>query len=606
MAISNLVSPGQASERPSVSAFFGQSYTGGATQKVSSTMMSDSFVDSTMNMLKGLNTEIARIQTTAKKTLSGFDKVINSIRDLNRNITMRFRTLNNELTASRVDFLRGVLNAPETPPPSDLGGTPVLIMKDDKPVDKPNTPAPDTGGGVMDTLMALLGGAQAFTALKDIIKFLSPAVMTGITSALTFLGPVLVPAALALGFLGMMRATIGEENRKLLDMLGVKEGMSQDEIGRRKREYFKGREQAPQKEGAQRTILSQEIMDGKHDKAIGITPNMEKGSADRIRSKIAEDVTFGKIPDSLQDKMPALPGKTLSGGEEPGYGGSAGKVLQDSLDSLKPQTQGPPAPPQTKAQKSQANRDKARQQQQGTPAPAAPPADTGGQSEGAPTKKPDASGGPSPEQLKAALKETGDSKIINTNKFKPGRAGAMSDDDISKFEGFKTSEQKSMSNQMIPDARNPGSNIDRGSADEFEIMSKLERGERVDPDKPPPTMTKRELASRIEQFGMPALAAGAYTPEEFKKITKQAGQYQWQSNAQEKAGEWIKNQSAEAMAKKSFKPLVPPVVMNNSSTSNSSSSEGGEGNNVAGQNFPLSAINPQIQPFLQKQNVQYQ
>ena len=107
MAISNLVSPGQSSERPSVSAFFGQSYTSGATQKVSSTMMSDSFVDSTMNMLKGLTTEIARIQATAKKTLAGFDKFINSIRELNRSITMRFRTLNNELTASRVDFLRG-------------------------------------------------------------------------------------------------------------------------------------------------------------------------------------------------------------------------------------------------------------------------------------------------------------------------------------------------------------------------------------------------------------------------------------------------------------------------------------------------------------------
>ena len=119
-------------------------------------------------------------------------------------------------------------------------------------------------------------------------------------------------------------------------------------------------------------------------------------------------------------------------------------------------------------------------------------------------------------------------------------------------------------------------------------------------------MTKRELASRIEQFGMPALAAGAYTPEEFKKITKQAGQYQWQSNAQEKAGEWIKNQSAEAHAKRTLKPLVPPVVMNNTSSTNNSSSSGGEGNNVSGQNFPLSAINPHIQEFLQKQNVQYQ
>ena len=49
-----------------------------------------------------------------------------------------------------------------------------------------------------------------------------------------------------------------------------------------------------------------------------------------------------------------------------------------------------------------------------------------------------------------------------------------------------------------------------------------------------------------------------------------------------------------------------PIVMNNSSTTNSSSSSGGEGNNVSGQNFPLTAINPHIQEFLAKQNVQYQ
>jgi len=601
MAISNLVSPGQASERPSVSAFFGQSYTGGATQKVSSTMMSDSFIDSTMNMLKGLNTEIARIQTTAKKTLSGFDKVINSIRDLNRNITMRFRTLNNELTASRVDFLRGVLNAPETPP-ADLGGTPVLIMKDDKPVAAP-TPEKKDESNLMDAiqngLLALLGGKEILSSITSLARIVGPALLTVLGN------PIVLTALAAIIAAGSIYAFIGKENEKLLKELGIKEGMSQDEIGRRKREYFKGREQAPQKEGAQKTILMEEVMDGKHDKDIGVTANMDKGVADKIRSDVARQIYFDNPPEALKDKKPVLPGKTLSGGEEPGYGGAAGQVLQESLDSLKPQVQGPPAPPQTKAQKSQANRDKARQQQQGTPA-AAPPADTGGQSEGTPTKKPDASGGPSPEQLKAALKETGDSKIINTNKFKPGRAGTMSDDDISKFEGFKTSEQKSMASQMIPDARMPGSNIDRGSADEFEIRARLERGERVDPDKPPPTMTKRELANRIRDYGMPALASGAYTPEEFKKISKQSDQPQWQSTAQDKAGEWIKNQSAEAMAKKSFKPLVPPVVMNNSSTSNSSSSEGGEGNNVAGQNFPLSAINPQIQPFLQKQNVQYQ
>lgn len=585
MAISNLITPGQATERPSVSAFFGQSYTAGASQKVSSTMMSDSFVDSTVNMLKGLNAEISRIQDTAKKTLVGFDKVINSIRDLNRNITMRFRTLNNELTASRVDFLRGVLNAPEAPMP-DLGGAPILVMKNDQPV-APPTPEKKEESNLMDSiqngLLALLGGKEILSSITSIARIVGPALLA------TLSNPIVAAALGAIIAAGSIYAFIGKENEKLLKELGIKEGMSQDEIGRRKREYFKGREQAPRKEGAQKTILMEEVMDGKHDKAIGITPNMDKGVANKIRSDVAEQVYFDNPPESLKDKTPALPGKTLAGGEEPGYGGAAGKVLQESLDSLKPQVQGPPAPPQTKAQKSQANREKARQQQQGTP-----------------TKAPEPSAGASEGEVKAEQKkETGDI-IMGTNQFKQRRAKTMDGDKLAEFEGYKTSEQKSLADQMIPDARSPGSNIDRGSADEFEIRARLERGERVDPDKPPPTMTKRELANRIKDYGMPALASGAYTSEEFQKITKQAGQYQWQSNAQEKAGEWIKNQSAEAMARKSFRPLVPPVVMNNSSTTNNSSSSGGEGNNVAGQNFPLSAINPHIQEFLAKQNVQYQ
>jgi hypothetical protein len=182
----------------------------------------------------------------------------------------------------------------------------------------------------------------------------------------------------------------------------------------------------------------------------------------------------------------------------------------------------------------------------------------------------------------------------------------MTEDELNKFEGFKTSDQRYMANQMIPDVRNPTSNIDRGSADEFEIMDKLARGERVDPNKPPGTMTKRELASRIKDYGIPALASGAYSPEEFKKITKQAGQYQWQSNAQEKAGEWIKSQSEEAMARKSFRPLIPPVVMNNSSSTNNGSVAGSEADNMSGQNFPMNANNPNLQKIIAQQNVHYQ
>ena len=583
MAISNLVSPGQASERPSVSAFFGQSYTAGATQKVSSTMMSDSFVDSTMNMLKGLNTEIARIQTTAKKTLAGFDKVINSIRDLNRNITMRFRTLNNELTASRVDFLRGVLNAPEAPT-ADLGGTPVLIMKDDKPVDKPNTPAPtgpmDIAGMLFDALgtlgltRSILSGIASFFTTGA----LGPALLTGVGIATAFGAILFGTAALA----DYIEDKLGLK-KKFADLEKTVEYQEQRLAGQKAAEKAAGGPGGPQGR-ADRTEQRANII-----KKFGLKMGDLSQDPNNINIMVHKDgrkfdLTTGEVVPGTASSTPNYsPRATTPSAPDATSTTSRRKANLPQINQT-PEPTGAPTPAANKSNFTP----KPNAERNFTPRPTTT---TGGASEG---------------EVKAEQKkETGDI-IMGTNQFKPRRAKTMNDDQVNEFEGFKNSSQKSLANQMIPDARNPGSNIDRGSADEFEIMSKLERGERVDPDKPPPTMTKRELASRIEQFGMPALAAGAYTPEEFKKITKQAGQYQWQSNAQEKAGEWIKNQSAEAMAKKSFKPLVPPVVMNNTSSTNNSSSSGGEGNNVAGQNLPLSATNPHIQEFLAKQNVQYQ
>lgn len=588
MAISNLITPGQATERPSVSAFFGQSYTASATQKVSSTMMSDSFVDSTVNMLKGLNAEISRIQDTAKKTLVGFDKVINSIRDLNRNITMRFRTLNNELTASRVDFLRGVLNAPEAPMP-DLGGAPILVMKNDQPVDKPNTPAPT---GPMDI------AGMLFDALNTI--GLSRNILSGI--AAFFTGSALGTALLTGTGIAAAFGALLFGSAALADYIEEKFGI---------RKKFAELE---------KTVEYQEtrLAGLKAAEKIAGGPGGPQGTADRNKQREYIIDKFGlKMPDLSQDPndiniMVHKDGRKFdlrTGEVVPGTASSS------STPNYSPRATTPSAPSAPDATSTTSRRKANLPQIQQAPETTGAPTPAPNKSNFTPrpnaernfTPRPATNtAGASEGEVKAEQKkETGDI-IMGTNQFKQRRAKTMDGDKLAEFEGSKTSGQKSLADQMIPDARSPGSNIDRGSADEFEIRARLERGERVDPDKPPPTMTKRELANRIKDYGMPALASGAYTPEEFQKITKQAGQYQWQSNAQEKAGEWIKNQSAEAHARRTLKPLVPPVVMNNSSTTNNGSVDGGEANNVAGQNFPLSAINPHIQEFLQKQNVQYQ
>jgi hypothetical protein len=515
MAISNLVSPGQASERPSVSAFFGQSYTAGATQKVSSTMMSDSFVDSTMNMLKGLTTEIARIQATAKKTLAGFDKVINSIRELNRSITMRFRTLNNELTASRVDFLRGVLNAPEMPAP-DLGGAPILVMKNDQPAATP-TPAPNAAPSLLDMLMSAAGEAvlgqaivKMFTSGGTIVKTLISALVPLIFNPGTLGAAGFIALAY---FAGKARA----ENPE-----GFIEFMNKMKTGGEKSKVITGPEEETKKFGPLKEsgiITGPEILKRNNltQQDVVSTKFNEATKSNIMTVKDGRWIDLSSKSDKLQ------PPETHPDYVEPGYTTPSGNLLKE---------------PQTPAQKSQANRTKAADpvatptaepRPATAPAPATPPAasakpptDSGGANEG------EDKGAPTRGSLKGAL-----------NKFLPikDQGGDIDPDN----KGMQQDVVAEKPTKLSMSAENPKNNL--LSVDSVERM----------------------MDTKVIQMA-----------------------------------ETVRMQSTNRTG------TNQPIVMNNSSTTNSSSSSGGEGNNVSGQNFPLTAINPHIQEFLQKQNMQYQ
>ena len=516
MAISNLVSPGQASERPSVSAFFGQSYTVGATQKVSSTMMSDSFVDSTMNMLKGLTTEIARIQATAKKTLAGFDKVINSIRELNRSITMRFRTLNNELTASRVDFLRGVLNAPEMPAP-DLGGAPILVMKNDQPSTEPPKKDPEKAPSLLDMLMSAAGEAvlgqaivKMFTSGGTIVKTLISALVPLIFNPGTLGAAGFIALAY---FAGKARA----ENPE-----GFIEFMNKMKTGGEKSKVITGPEEETKKFGPLKEsgiITGPEILKRNNltQQDVVSTKFNEATKSNIMTVKDGRWIDLSSKSDKLQ------PPETHPDYVEPGYTTPSGNLLKE---------------PQTPAQKSQANRTKAADPAApapatppaAAPAPATPPAasakpptDSGGANEG------EAKGAPTRGSLKGAL-----------NKSLPIKdQGGDADPDNQGMQPDIVAEKPT---KLSMSAENPKNNL--LSVDSVERM----------------------MDTKVIQMA-----------------------------------ETVRMQSTNRTG-----AINQPIVMNNSSTTNSSSSSGGEGNNVSGQNFPLSAINPHIQEFLQKQNMQYQ
>jgi len=498
MAISNLITPGQATERPSVSAFFGQSYTASASQKVSSTMMSDSFVDSTMNMLKVLNAEISRIQDTAKKTLAGFDKVINSIRELNRSITMRFRTLNNELTASRVDFLRGVLNAPETPMP-DLGGAPILVMKNDQPAATP-TPSPNAAPSLLEMLTSAVGEAVLGQALTKMLTG-GGAIAKTLISAI--FNPLVLGAAgfVALAyFAGKARA---ENPEGWLDFqLKMRSGAERAKVI-----------QGPQAEVEQFGPVKESGVI-----APGEVLKRNKLTKDDVASSKGNIVTLkdGRWFDTTSKSDKLQPAITHPDYVEPGYTTPSGNLLKE---------------PQTPVQKSQANRAKAA----GTPLPVAAPA---------PATPPAASAKPPTDSGGANEGETG------------------------------TPTRKTLKGAL-----------------EKSLPVKKDQGGDIDPD-------QKEMQPDIVAEKPTKLSMSAENPKN-SLLSVDSVERMMDTRVIQMA-ETIRMQNINKTG------INQPIVMNNTSSTNNSSSSGGEGNNIAGQNFPLSAINPHIQEFLAKQNVQYQ
>ena len=160
MAISNLVTPGRKMDLPSVSMFFGGRSAGAANdnlQKVSSTLMSDSMVSAITGALKTFTSEITKLQDTAKVTVKSFVNVIKSLKELNKDITFKFKALGTELNASRLDFVRNILTDKNIPAPVQTALASAVGESPAQP-DKPEPPKPnDKPFDVLDALITALG-----------------------------------------------------------------------------------------------------------------------------------------------------------------------------------------------------------------------------------------------------------------------------------------------------------------------------------------------------------------------------------------------------------------------------------------------------------------
>lgn len=114
MAISNLVTGGQSFERPSVSAFFGKNPAGSNdnVQRVSSDFLTKDIVKSIVGAIDSIGKELSKLQDTSKNIIKSFDTLIKNTRDLNRDVTKRFRDVNDQLNRSKIDFLRSIMTTP--------------------------------------------------------------------------------------------------------------------------------------------------------------------------------------------------------------------------------------------------------------------------------------------------------------------------------------------------------------------------------------------------------------------------------------------------------------------------------------------------------------
>jgi hypothetical protein len=141
-------------------------------ERVSSGMFSNSFVDSVVTTLHSLVEEIAKITDIAKSVIASFGTIIKSLKNLNKDVTTRFRVLNNELNASRIDFIRTVLAIPKSEAPVRIDGVPVNIKQEEI---KKDGGGEDGATSFMEKILELWLikklGDGALGLLKNLIEF---------------------------------------------------------------------------------------------------------------------------------------------------------------------------------------------------------------------------------------------------------------------------------------------------------------------------------------------------------------------------------------------------------------------------------------------------
>jgi hypothetical protein len=200
MTISKLVTGGQSFERPSVSAFFGKSPANANdnVEQVSSDFLNKDIFRSMIGSIDIIGKELNKLRDLSKNIMKSFENLIKNTRDLNRDITRRFRDVNEQLNQSRMDFLRSIMltPVPASDKPTTIGN---LVKESEKGAATTDTPPPpEEKKSFLDSMLDLASLAETAKDAFDLAKKYGPKVMQG---ARAFAGSAALPVTAVAGTL---------------------------------------------------------------------------------------------------------------------------------------------------------------------------------------------------------------------------------------------------------------------------------------------------------------------------------------------------------------------------------------------------------------------
>jgi hypothetical protein len=236
MAISNLIVGGQSFERPNVGAFFGKSPAGSNdnVEQVSSNFFGNDMFKAINGAIGVIGKELSKLQDFSKNIIKSFDALIKITRDLNRDITRRFRDTNDHMNQSRLDFLRSVML---TPVPASDRATTIGALVDKAEQKQTEAPPAEEKKSFLDSMLDLAGLAENAKDAFDLAKKYGPRIMQG---ARAFVGGAGLPITALAG--GLVALAYQRKQAQEADPLGAENFDRATASGAKRAEVIQGPE----------------------------------------------------------------------------------------------------------------------------------------------------------------------------------------------------------------------------------------------------------------------------------------------------------------------------------------------------------------------------